>query len=95
LLPEEILWRTKVQYTQGAGCEHLGEQLAEKEISDDDFERIKAEFPTAVINSKEAAYYFQIFRRFHPQDSVLSSIGIWSGFDFAEERQKVRGTMAQ
>lgn len=94
LLPEEILWRTKVQYTQGAGCEHLGERLAEKEISDDDLARIRAEFPSAVINSKEAAYYFRIFREFHPQNSVLGSIGIWSGFDFAEERQKVSGTMS-
>jgi len=94
LLPHDILWRTKVQYTQGAGCEHLGEQLAEKEISDTDFERIKAEYPSAVINSREAAYYFQIFRKYHSQDSVLGSIGIWSGFDFAEERQKIRGTMA-
>lgn len=93
LLPSEILWRTKVQYTQGAGCEHLGERLAEQEISDDDMERIKAQHPEAVINSKEAAYYFQIFRRYHPQDSVLGSIGIWTGFDFAEERQQVRGTM--
>jgi asparagine synthase (glutamine-hydrolysing) len=47
-----------------------------------------------VINSKEAPYCFQIFRKYHPQDSVVGSIGIWPGFDFAEERQKVSGTMA-
>lgn len=93
LLPDEILWRYKLQYTQGAGCEHLGERLAEKEISDADFERIRVENPTAVINSKEAAYYFQIFRQHHPQDSVLNSIGIWEGFDFAEEREKRTGTI--
>ncbi|MGD8543300.1 MAG: asparagine synthase B [Desulfobacteraceae bacterium] len=93
LLPEEILWRYKVQYTQGAGCQDLGERLAEAEISDDAFERIRAQHPQAVINSKEAAYYFQIFRRFHPQDSVLKSIGIWTGFDFDEERASVRGTL--
>jgi asparagine synthase (glutamine-hydrolysing) len=94
LLPDEILWRYKLQYTQGAGCEHLGERLAEKEISDADLERIKGENPTAVINSKEAAYYFQIFRRHHPQDSVLNSIGIWEGFDFSEEREKRTGTIS-
>jgi len=92
-LPDEILWRYKVQYTQGAGCENLGEILAEKEMSDDEYERIKAENPQAVINSKEAAYYFKIFRQYHPQDSVLGSIGIWTGFDFAEEREKVKGTV--
>jgi asparagine synthase (glutamine-hydrolysing) len=92
-LPDEILWRYKVQYTQGAGCEDLGEKLAESEISEDEFQRIKAENPRATINSREAAYYFKIFRQFHPQGSILGSIGIWTGFDFAEERERVRGTM--
>lgn len=91
-LPDEILWRYKVQYTQGAGCEDLGERVA-NQMSDDEFEQIKTEHPKAVINSKEAAYYFKIFRQFHPQDSILGSIGIWTGFDFAEEREKVKGTV--
>jgi len=34
--------------------------------------------------TKEAAYYFIIFREYHPQDSILRSIGIWTGFDFDE-----------
>jgi asparagine synthase (glutamine-hydrolysing) len=92
-LPDEILWRYKVQYTQGAGCESLGEKLAESEVSEEEFECIKAENPRAVLNSREAAYYFKIFRQFHPQDSVLGSIGIWTGFDFTEEREQVRGTV--
>ncbi|MFC1998907.1 asparagine synthase B [Chloroflexota bacterium] len=92
-LPEDILWRYKVQYTQGAGCEDLGERLAESEVSEDEYQRIKAENPKATINSREAAYYFQIFQKYHPQDSILGSIGIWTGFDFAEEREKVRGTV--
>ena len=91
-LPDDILWRYKVQYTQGAGCEDLGERLA-NQMGDDEYEKIKAENPDAVINSKEAAYYFKIFREYHPQDSILGSIGIWTGFDFAEEREKVKGTV--
>ncbi len=92
-LPDDVLWRYKVQYTQGAGCESLGEAMAEKEMSEEEYERIKAENPKATINSREAAYYFKIFRQFHPQDSVLGSIGIWTGFDFDEERERVRGTV--
>jgi asparagine synthase (glutamine-hydrolysing) len=92
-LPDDILWRYKVQYTQGAGCESLGEALAEKAMSEDEFQQIKAENPKATINSREAAYYFKIFRQFHPQDSILGSIGIWTGFDFEEERERVRGTV--
>ncbi len=93
LLPDDILWRYKLQYTQGAGCEDLGERLANSEMSDDEFQQIKAGNPEAVINSKEAAYYYKIFRQYHPQDSVLKSIGIWTGFDFAEEREKKTGTI--
>jgi asparagine synthase (glutamine-hydrolysing) len=62
-------------------------------MTDEDVERIKAENPHAIINSKEAAYYFKVFRGFHPQNSILGSIGIWTGFDFEEERERVRGTM--
>lgn len=92
-LPDEILWRYKVQYTQGAGGEDFGEKIAESEMTDDEYGQIVAENPDAVINSKEAAYYFKLFKSFHPQKSVLKSIGIWSGFDFPEEKQKVGGTI--
>ena len=92
-LPDEILWRYKVQYTQGAGCESLGEGLAEKRMTDDEYEKIKTQNPKAIIHSKEAAYYFKIFRQYHPQESILGSIGIWTGFDFAEERERVCGTV--
>ena len=71
---------------------NIVERLANK-MDDDEFEKIKRENPKATINSKEAAYYFKIFREYHPQDSVLGSIGIWTGFDFAEEREKVKGTV--
>ena len=92
-IPDEILWRYKVQYTQGAGCESLGERLAEREMSDAEYRRIKEENPKATINSREAAYYYKIFRQYHPQDSILESVGIWQGFDFDEERQRVEGTV--
>ncbi|MDD3579850.1 MAG: asparagine synthase B [Desulfobacca sp.] len=92
-LPDDILWRYKLQYTQGAGCESLGEKLAAREIGPEEYEWIKAKNPQAAINSREAAYYFKIFRQFHPQDSVLKSIGIWPGFDFEEERQPLAGTV--
>jgi asparagine synthase (glutamine-hydrolysing) len=92
-LPDDILWRYKVQYTQGAGCESLGEQLAEKQMSQEEFERMKAEHPKATITTREAAFYYKIFRECFPQDSILGSIGIWTGFDFEEEREQVRGTV--
>jgi len=58
-------------------------------MSDDEYEQLKEENPEAVINSREAAYYFKIFRQYHPQDSVLASIGIWDGFDHEVERSAI------
>ncbi|MBD3393584.1 MAG: asparagine synthetase B, partial [Chitinivibrionales bacterium] len=92
LLPDSVVWRYKVQYTQGAGVQDLGERIAEEQISDNEFARLKSEFPSATINSKEAAYYFKLFRRYFPHDSILDTVGIWTGFDFPEEREKVSGT---
>ena len=43
--------------------------------------------PTEFMRSPAAPEFLQ------PQDSILGSIGIWTGFDFAEEREKVRGTI--
>ena len=77
----------------GLYSESLGEELAKKQISWDEYEQIKADNPQATINSPEAAYYYKIFRQFHPQDSILDSIGIWRGFDFDEEREQVHGTI--
>jgi asparagine synthase (glutamine-hydrolysing) len=82
-----------VQYTQGAGCESVGAMLAEQNITDDDYERICAESPHASINSKEAAYYYQIFRTHYPHDSALRTVGIWNGFNFPEEREPIKGTV--
>lgn len=92
-LPDDILWRYKVQYTQGAGCESLGQSLAEKELTEEQYQRLRRENPQAMLDSREAAYYYEVFRRFHPQESILGSIGIWKGFDFDEERQRVLGTI--
>ena len=91
-LPKRFCGGIKYNIPRGAGCEDLGERLANR-MSDEEFAEIKARHPGAVINSKEAAYYFKIFRKYHPQDSILGSIGIWQGFDFEEERKKVRGTV--
>ena len=42
---------------------------------------------------EEAAYYYQIFRTYYPQNAALRTVGIWNGFDFPEERQPIKGTV--
>ncbi|MFO7904701.1 MAG: asparagine synthase-related protein [Planctomycetota bacterium] len=92
-LPDDIIWRYKVQYTQGAGCESIGEVIAEEELSDTDYARLVAEYPDAELNSKEAAYYFSLFNEHFPHKSSRHTVGIWSGFAFPEERRPVSGTL--
>ncbi|MCB2181904.1 MAG: asparagine synthase B [Desulfobulbaceae bacterium] len=75
LLPDEIIWRHSGQSNSDSVCTLLGEKLADKEIDDEEFARLRHDYPGAIINSKEAALYFRIFRQFHPQDSILHSIG--------------------
>ncbi len=93
ILPEDIIWRYKVQYTQGAGCESIGEELAHEKMSEAEYQRIAEEYPDAEINSREAAYYFSLFNEYFPQKSARDAVGIWTGFDFAEERNPVSGTV--
>lgn len=92
-LPDDILWRYKVQYTQGAGCESVGAKIADQEMSDAEYAQLREEAPDAGLTSKEAAYYYKIFRGWHPQVSVLQTVGMWAGFDFAEERAPITGTV--
>ncbi|MFW6171448.1 MAG: asparagine synthase B [Planctomycetota bacterium] len=94
-LPEEIIWRYKVQYTQGAGCESIGEVIANEELSDADYARLVAEYPDAELGSKEAAYYFSIFNEHLPHKSSRNTVGIWRGFEFPEERRPVSGTLEE
>ena len=57
-LPEEILWRYKVQYTQGAGCEDLGERIANK-MSYEEFEHNQGETSQCHYQQQRGSLLFQ------------------------------------
>lgn len=65
-LPEEILWREKEKFSRGAGSALVFEQIAEREISDREFERERALSDTLTLRSKEELYYYRIWRRYFP-----------------------------
>ncbi|AYO31388.1 asparagine synthase [Biomaibacter acetigenes] len=74
-LPEEIVWREKQKFFQGAGSAEMLSQYAEENISDEEFlreRRIREDFE---LGSKEELLYYRIFKDFFPQDSILDTIG--------------------
>jgi asparagine synthase (glutamine-hydrolysing) len=72
-LPDEILWREKEKFSRGAGSALVFEQIAEREISDGEFERERHLPNGLTLRSKEELYYYRIWRRFFP-DSVIGCL---------------------
>jgi len=72
-LPDEILWRQKEKFSRGAGSALVFEQIAEREISDGEFERERHLPNGLTLRSKEELYYYRIWRRFFP-DSVIECL---------------------
>jgi asparagine synthase (glutamine-hydrolysing) len=74
-LPDEVIWRKKSQFAEGAGSAETLVDVAEREISDAAYavekERFEAETDRE-LSGKEELYYYRIFRRyFDPQVAAL------------------------
>ncbi|MEQ8274998.1 MAG: asparagine synthase-related protein [Deltaproteobacteria bacterium] len=61
LLPHDLLWREKMPFDQGSGGRSIIE-VVNGRVTDDEFEAAKREHPEAQLVSKEAYYYFKIWR---------------------------------
>jgi asparagine synthase (glutamine-hydrolysing) len=73
-LPPEVLWRAKEKFSRGAGSALVFEVIANREISDREFERERLLSNGTTVRSKEELYYYRIFRKFFPE-SVASCLG--------------------
>ncbi len=78
-LPEEIIWRPKMEFAAGCGSEELITHLVEEEISDTEFNREMEKLKDINIRSKEEFYYFRIFHDFFGTDVDAAAIGRWEG----------------
>lgn len=78
-LPEEVLWRRKAKFWQGAGVGDLLAQYADEQISDDDF-RCERSLPNGwLLNTKEELMYYRIFKEHFGELSDLSWMGRTKG----------------
>ncbi|MEL7060939.1 MAG: asparagine synthase B [Acidobacteriota bacterium] len=76
LLPDEILWRQKEQFSDGVGYRWIDSlrALAEEEVSDDRLERAEHRFPIHPPRTKEAYLYRRIFDELFPGEAAARTV---------------------
>jgi len=78
-LPENVLRRKKAKFWQGAGVTELISDYAEKEITDEDFQRERKLKNGWVLNSKEELLYYRYFKEHFGEMENLSWMGRTKG----------------
>jgi len=76
LLPEEIAWRQKEQFSDGVGYGWIDalKDHAEEKVTDTDFEAAKYKFPVNTPQSKEEYFYRSIFEEHFPSDAAARCV---------------------
>lgn len=75
MLPHAITWRTKQEFSQGAGSANSLSYYFEDSFSDRDLEEARREFP--FVRSKEELYYFRLFCDRYGSGTAISTVGQW------------------
>lgn len=79
MLPDDVLWRTKSKFWQGAGVGDLLAQHAEETIPDDDFARERALPNGWQLRTQEELMYYRLFKEQFGDLSDLSWMGRTKG----------------
>jgi asparagine synthase (glutamine-hydrolysing) len=79
ILPDQVLWRRKAKFWQGAGVGDLLAQYAEEQISEGECGRERILPNDWQLNSKEELLYYRIFRQHFGQLENLAWIGWTKG----------------
>jgi asparagine synthase (glutamine-hydrolysing) len=76
LLPDEILWRQKEQFSDGVGYGWIDglKAHAEREVGDDELARAHYRFPRNTPLTKEAYFYRTIFESHFPGDAAAAMV---------------------
>ncbi|MBO7638674.1 MAG: asparagine synthase B [Treponema sp.] len=76
LLPENIAWRQKEQFSDGVGYNWIDtlKKMTEEKISDAEFARRENRFPVNPPKTKEEYYYREIYSRLFPSDSAARCV---------------------
>ncbi len=76
MLPPEIVWRQKEQFSDGVGYSWIDtlKEMTAREVTDAQFAMAAKRFPINTPSTKEEYYYRSIFSEFFPSDSAASCV---------------------
>ena len=76
MLPAEIVWRQKEQFSDGVGYSWIDslKKLCEEKVSDEQFARAADRYPINPPMTKEQYYYRTIFEEFFPSSSAAKTV---------------------
>jgi asparagine synthase (glutamine-hydrolysing) len=79
LIPDEVLWRQKEQFSDGVGYSWVDglKDFAEEAISDEEFAGREEKFPHLTPMTKEAYLYRKIFAEIYPHADVTKQVKRW------------------
>jgi len=75
LLPDDIVWRRKAEFSQGSGSAGVLPAYFEEQIPDNELAEAQAKYP--IIRSKEELYYFRIFTENFGTGRAVDTVGQW------------------
>jgi asparagine synthase (glutamine-hydrolysing) len=75
LLPDEVAWRIKQEFSQGSGSADVLPAYFEKQIGDDELARAQSRYP--MIRGKEELSYFRIFVENFGDGQAVDTVGQW------------------
>jgi asparagine synthase (glutamine-hydrolysing) len=75
VLPKEIVWRLKQEFSQGSGTADVLPKYFEETIEDDELLAAQTSFP--MIRSKEELHYFKIFEEHFGSGRAVETVGQW------------------
>ncbi|ACB84040.1 asparagine synthase-related protein [Natranaerobius thermophilus] len=76
MLPEEVLWRKKVQFGIGSGNEGVMEEKIKNQITDKEYRNAQKN-TSFTFKSKIEYYYYKIFKEKHPLKGIESTVNRW------------------
>ena len=76
LLPEEVAWRQKEQFSDGVGYSWIDtlKQITSEAVSDEQMAHAAERFPINPPQNKEEYYYRSVFAEHFPSDSAAKSV---------------------
>ncbi len=75
-LPDDIVWRDKMEFAQGCGSSTVFEQKAEGITRLEKQEAIDQSYP---VSSKEELYYYNMFKTYFDHPDSINLVGRWKG----------------